>query len=189
MKTTSYIMIFAVLATALFGQNAPAEPTKTAAQELAHQAAPITNEMAAAAHTGNEALAFMLEKARAYTGKAEDAVGKAVDLTIKEAPETVRQFLTWRAWKHGIYSATYLLLFLVFLSATCYVLYRTLAKKYEDSFLNIEESPCGLILTTIAGVVSIVVLTEALIPQAILLTEVLVAPRIYLIEQLTQMLK
>ncbi len=85
---------------------APPSVTEVAAKELAAQAAPVTSQATELAKTGNDLLRFMADRAKAYTGRLEDGVNKAIDVVQEQSPIIVAEFLRWRFWMHAIKAAT-----------------------------------------------------------------------------------
>ncbi len=171
-----FSIIFAVLSTALFAYSEPksTETPKESVKEVA------TSELA---KTGNEALRFMLDRAKSYTGKIEDGVAKAVDVAQQEAPETIRQFLVWRAWKHGLSYAIQLLLTLA-LGIVSYL-------GYKKSDWNSYSMTAGCVMTIVTLVFSVFCFAATLIAtnQLLSLIQIWVAPRIYLIEEVTKLIR
>lgn len=58
------------------------------------------------ANTSADALAFLVDRAKAYSGKIEDGVSKAVDYGMKEVPQVITEFLRWRFWMHLMHALT-----------------------------------------------------------------------------------
>lgn len=179
-------MILAVLATALPAQDKPAAETtaQTVVKEVSKQTAPLASEVTEMAKTGNEALRFMLDKAKAYTGKTEDAVGWVVDKIQTEAPETIRQFLLWRQWMHGIYYFLPFTLGVIAVAAFFFCL-----KRSKWGYAGPDNAYAAW--ATFAGCVAVIwiIITLTSTHELLSLIQIKVAPRIYLIEQLTQLLK
>ncbi len=172
MKPYKSIMIFAVFATALLADTTT---------EVPKQAEAKVSQSEELAKTGNEALRFILEKTKDYTGKAENALGQAVDLAQKEAPETIRQFLVWRAWKHGISALVGLAPFLFGIPVFIFA-YRLYKKDSDFAPFPILTA----ILTTIIGAMAFFTQT---LPDLLSLIQIHAAPRIYLIEQLHSLMR
>jgi ABC-type multidrug transport system fused ATPase/permease subunit len=168
MKTIRYIIT--LVAFALLGVIASAEEAKST--EPVKQA------------VSDEFMRFALDKAKQYTGTAEQVVGKTVDLVQKEAPETVEQFLKWRFVRAVLGIGIPLSIFLL-ASITTGILFRVSKNTWEGG-------PC---LTNIAAIVGVVITLFSLIGSLASMDNVFeaiqihVAPRIYLIEELGKLLK
>ncbi len=185
-RTLAGLLILAVFSTALFAEDKPADPsTPPELQKAIDQAAKLPSSQATElAKTGNEALRFMLDRAKSYTGKIEDGVGKAVDITIKEAPETVRQFLVWRAWKHGVSAAISMACILMFWAAYTYLWFAS--RKWDDG----NKLPArGLLFCVLMFVTMMIGDIGCVKSNALSLVQIKFAPRIYLIEELTKLIK
>lgn len=164
MKTIRYIIT--LVAFALLGVIASAEEAKST--EPVKQA------------VSDEFMRFALDKAKQYTGTAEQVVGKTVDLVQKEAPETVEQFLKWRFFQHMAY-------FLIPVSATILCtaafLFCWWAKiKWDDNW------GIGIPIFGAFGFFAIM-FSLCEIGDLLKAIQIYVAPRIYLIEELGKLLK
>lgn len=140
------------------------------------------------AQTGNDFLRFALTKAEKYSGKIEDAVGSGVDLAMKEAPETARQFLTWHFYMHLIKGLTPLVL------GVASLVFFTLGIKWAD--WNGLGFWCWSAI--IGAIFSFICLLAFLcsppnvisgLDHLMACVQIHVAPRIYLIEQVSQLFK
>lgn len=127
--------------------------------------------------TKEEAMSFILDKAKEYTEKGEAAISKAVDLAMKETPKIVREFLAWRFWKHLIYGFVPIAVL-----ASCLivgVILIWIAEKFdleELAFIPIS------ILSVIA-LISLLVFFADGIANLMSALQIHMAPRIYLIEE------
>lgn len=166
-----------LLLTLLVALSAPlclADPAPQPAASPAPQAA--TNPDA----IKDEFLRFVLTKAENYSGKIEDAVGQAVDVATKEAPETVRQYLVFSAWREGIYFFGPLAAFL-FCFAACLVSY------YKADWNDVAPANIFCVIGGFSGFILFIVVLGNM-PHLLTLIEIKVAPRIYIIEQVSQLL-
>lgn len=122
-------------------------------------------------------LSFALEKAKTYSDKAEVAVGKAVDYTVKEAPEVAKEYLTWRAWYHGLH-----FLFPVLGSIILAIVFLLCFRKatWDNDGPSVYD-----ILTIVTGVSNIFMFTAVClnIDHLYSFVQINVAPRVYMIEQ------
>lgn len=159
------------------------EVVKQTDKALEQAAAPVTNQSTELAKTGNEALRFILTKAKEYTGKVEDGIGKAVDVAQREIGPTVEQFLRWRLWRHGIYAFSTLFGYLLILGA--YAWFWRYSKTWHDDF----DQVCGrLVGTVVAGLMISISFSTTCLPNLLSFIQILVAPRIYLIESVSQLI-
>lgn len=136
----------------------------------------------------DEFLRFVLTKAESYSGKVEDAVGKAIDVAQVEAPETVRQFLVWRAWKHAV-NAVAPLLFFGLGAGVIWFLRRgwIKAEKQGDDYTGwVMGTVMSSVATFVAGVPMV---ATVLIPNLLSFIQIQVAPRIYLLEEVAKLIK
>lgn len=95
--------------------TATAAPTPIAPPVAPQAVAPAAPKDAAPAWTTtrDSFLAFALDKAKSYTGKAEEAVSKAVDVASTEAPVLFKEWITWRIWYHALHVVLPLLMIAV----------------------------------------------------------------------------
>lgn len=133
----------------------------------------------------NELMAFVLEKGKQYSEKAETAISKGVDIAMQEIPLVVKEFLVWRSWEHGIYGfsgllITSLILFFIIIPRLKHF-YRVIFKDEEFNFPTIFGIFVPLLFSPLffAGIV----------PHILAFIKIQVAPRIYLIEELSKLLK
>jgi hypothetical protein len=172
MKIKSYALIGVILF-ALVGVRAD-EPAK------AEPAAPAKTDYKDAF------LQLALEKTKLYSGKIEGTVEKAVDITMKEAPEVAKEYLRWKFWEN-IVRATAIFMASIILTLACVMF----VKKGMETRNESAEGPL-IAVGVIAGVIDVFVLAalffEAL-PSALAAVEIAIAPRVYLIEQLGHLLK
>lgn len=98
----SSLLIVALASSALadsppFPAPAPAAPvtTQPAAVPAAPAVAPTPTIASTTAQYEGQFLGFVLDKAKTYSGKAEDVIGKAVDAAEVEAKPLMEQYLTW----------------------------------------------------------------------------------------------
>lgn len=155
---------------------------------------PTAVETAASAAPGkiNYTDAFLglaLEKAKLYSGKAEDAIGKGVDIAMEEAKPTAVEFLRWRAWSHGI-KTLFPPLFLGMFIALQLWQWPRFEFSYNERLIK------GTELNVVASVVAWVGIATCSIgtlvfsiPNFMSLIQLWVAPRIYVIEQVIELMK
>lgn len=170
-------LIRSLLTAALLGVSALAAETKV---EATPAAKPPTVEA-----TRDAFLSFVLDKAKTYTDKAEVAAGKAIDLITKESPLVVAEFLTWRAWMHGLKG-----LFPLVVLAGGLILMNFHWGRYEfdgcygqELIKGTQLNVAGFIVGSIGGLVSALIFMTDGISHLLDLVQLFVAPRIYLVEQ------
>ncbi len=159
-----------------------AEPEKAATP-------PPVAPPAAKASYSDAFLGFALEKAKLYSGTIEETIGKGVDLAAKELPETMRQFLVWRAWSHGIKAFVPPIFLALFIALQLWqwprfeFYYRERLVKGTE--LNVIASIVAWVGIVASGITSITVSA----PNLMALVQLWVAPRIYVIEQVISFAK
>ncbi len=130
-------------------------------------------------------LTFLLDKAKSYSGTIEEGVTKAVDFAKEQTPLVVAEFLTWRAWMHGMKWGIWALTFVV---SASFFPYTWKNAKYDDSdFWGNLASFFNTVnwVTLIAGFVGSLIQLDHLFS----LVQIWVAPRVYLIEEVSKMIK
>jgi hypothetical protein len=130
--------------------------------------------------TKDEFLRFALEKARQYTGAAENAVSSAVDMAQREAPELAKEWIRWRTWYHALCFAPGLL----GLGVSLWFV-RLFFKK--GGFEDFDSFPIGM-TALILSMLSLMTMV-AWGPHILKFVLVTVAPRIYIAEQLIEIIK
>jgi len=177
---TKLIFLGAILAiTPLFANPdtpapiVPAPAAPVVADPVATKAAPPSF-----AESRDAFLAFALDKAKTYTGKAEEVATKAVDTAIKEAGPTAIEFLRWRAWYHGLHVVLPLVGALFYFGIWGYWMRRAYKASAFDSW-GIPLAMGGGTLGIFICVGVCVSIADHLYP----FVQILTAPRIYIIEQ------
>lgn len=134
-------------------------------------------------------ISFVLDKAKAYTDKAEVAVSKAVDVVTAETPLLVQEFLCWRLWMHGIK----FFLPVILLMLGLYLFFKYFNKWETDTYGNklIQGRPTDVIISIVSGVLSLVSLAGSIVnvSHLMLFVQVLVASRVYLVEEVIKVLR
>ena len=177
------LILAALLSVPLFAadvQPANATPAAPVAVTVAKSNPP------AWAETRDAFLSFALDKAKSYTGTAEQIATKAVDTAVAEAGPTAIEFLKWRAWMHGIKAFTCILIFGIGLTLFC-VQWRYWALGGYCGEQLVKGTAGNVVATVIGGVVALISFLTffASSPYGDLLSfvQIMVAPRIYMIEQ------
>lgn len=124
---------------------------------------------------------FLLSKAEKYSDKAESAVSKAVDIAMEEAPALAKEFLAWRAWKHGLYFAAINLL----LISGIFLTYKGVKSIQADE----EVAPALIVPGVCLSLFGITFFAVEGMSNLLSLVQIHVAPRIYLIEQAVNLVK
>lgn len=131
---------------------------------------------------GDAFLGLALEKTKLYSGKVEDAIGKAVDVTQKEAPELMREFIVWRTWKHAL-AAMWPISFLLIGIVSAILGFNT--KKGWG-----YDCPSQWAIMTAAGFIMLFFcLISGGYREIEKLVQVTVAPRIYIAEEVMSLIK
>lgn len=136
-------------------------------------------------------LHFVLSKAELYSGKVEDAVGKAVDVAGREAPKLVKEYLDWKLWEYGLDVAMW---------AVCVGLGVWAARFCYRKMLNASGDAkegwtigmvASLVVTILGGLVSFIGPegSRGIFGDLLSFIQILVAPRIYVIEQVLHAIK
>lgn len=169
----SQLIIFATIS--IFCHSVYADDTKTEPVKTVEPATVTTK-------ASDELLRFILDKAKLYSGKVEDTLGKGIDLAEKEAPETVRQYLVWGMWKNALMFAFPLVSFVVF-SILCVIgMNKSKGKWQNPGIVNICTIVCGFL--------AVIFFSFTLINIDCLfnIVQIHLAPRIYILEQLRDLL-
>lgn len=124
---------------------------------------------------------FVLEKAKAYTEKAEMGVNGFVSFVEKEAPVVASEFLQFRFLKHAFAagSATALMALL-----TAFIAYMELNKKVKEA---LEGGNYMIAFVCFIGVILIFSLTAH--ENIVSAVQIKIAPRVYLLENLAKLVK
>lgn len=134
-------------------------------------------------------LSLALDKAKLYSGKAEDAIGKGVDIAMEEAKPTAMEFLRWRAWSHGIKALFPPVLLVLFVALQLWQWPRFEFGYHEDlikgTVLNVVASIVAWVGIGVCSIMTIVVS----FPNLMDFIQLWVAPRIYVIEQVIGLMK
>ena len=133
--------------------------------------------------TSDQFLSFVLSKAEKYSEKGEEAIGKAVDLVMEESKPLAREFIVWRAWKHGMSFVIPLSFAFIAGVSLTYCLYRSKA----DGF----TSDMHITFTVISGFCTFFggLFTMMNVNELFNFIQVIVAPRVYIIEQAINLIK
>lgn len=121
-------------------------------------------------------LSLALQKAKLYSGKAEDALASGIDLATKTAPELAREFCAWRAWKHGLSALPGVLMSLFAIIAIPLGFRAGKRNEWEDF-------PALLAVGGLSGIMALCAM-PAWGAHILDFVQVLTAPRIYMLEQL-----
>lgn len=178
-KLIKSILFMVISATVVFATESA--PTDSAAKPVAPTEVTATESSSKLSDASADFLRFALAKAEKYSGKVEDAIGKGVDLAVQEAPETARQWITWRAWYHGLrFSIPFLLLFV------CGISFAVSLKRSDFDNGNVWS-----FITVFSGVIGGFSLLAAIFnfDNLFSLIQIWVAPRIYMIEELIKLTK
>lgn len=135
--------------------------------------------------TKDQFLQFLADKAMTYTDKVEDAIGASIDFAKKEAEPTMREFLVWRAWKHGM---TFGIPFtMLFVGTILFSLnFKKGIKNLNETNPNING--IGFILLGIISVIGLLI-SAANLDHLFSFVQIQVAPRIYLIEEVSKLIR
>jgi len=135
--------------------------------------------------TKDQFLQFLADKAMTYTDKVEDAIGASIDFAKKEAEPTMREFLVWRAWKHGMIFA---MPFSVFLFGISLVVFCWKGANLNPDKYNFNVRGglvwLGFALAFIFGLIACINLDDLFS-----FIQIQVAPRIYLIEEVSKLIR
>lgn len=135
--------------------------------------------------TKDQFLQFLADKAMTYTDKVEDAIGASIDFAKKEAEPTMREFLVWRSWKHGM---TFGFPFLGLVFGFFLVVFNWKGANLDPDKYNFNTQGglvwLGTILIFIFGLISFIVLEDLFS-----FIQIQVAPRIYLIEEVSKLIR
>jgi hypothetical protein len=188
------ILLFAGLLAPCFATEPSDKPSDA---QAATEAAPIStadqtiaDAKAQVAATGADALSWMAERAKVYTGKLEVGLSAAVDAAMVEIPKTLQEYLAWKAAYHAIFGLSgpiIAIIFMIFMS----VAYRKADWRNGDM---------AVVVTIASGVMIFVCLCAFIIGGAsrgsmsgfehtTKLVQIKIAPRIYLIEELGKLIK
>lgn len=129
--------------------------------------------------------AFILEKAKQYTGKAEEAIEKAVEIAEEEAPQVVREFLIWRAWFHGtnlFFGSVFFVVFLFYFSWSFKNIEPSRYSRWNKTETHMVISSAGLFFSSIGA---LTFWTTNIFP----FIQVIVAPRVYILEEVMKVLQ
>ncbi len=141
------------------------------------------------ANTSADALDFIVNRAKAYSGKIEDGVSKAVDYGMKELPVVITEFLRWRFWMHLMHALSSVVFGLIGVTLICLGVKRG---NWSDS------SPPAWLIGVIAGGIMTVIATIGFfagppngpsgLDHIMSCIQIAIAPRIYLIEQVSHLM-
>lgn len=126
----------------------------------------------------DEFLQFALEKAKLYSENGEQAIGKAVDLAQREAPELAKEWLRWRFWRSIIYC--------VLCTITIWPCIWAMKKGHA---IGDEGGAFMCVMGGFALVGSIILVATVAAPALIDAIQIAIAPRIYIAEQLINLIK
>jgi hypothetical protein len=143
-------------------------------------------EVKQVSHTKEEFLSFILEKAKDYTEKGEQAIGKAVDAVTSETPDIMRQFIVWRACMHGIKFFAALIVIGIII-VTYYKVVRFLWR--QEGYDAEMGAPMFAVLGGGAGLAGIIIMGTVFINNLLPFVQCLVAPKIYIIEQVINLVQ
>ena len=140
------------------------------------------------APVSEEALRFVLDKAKQYTAAGENAIAKAVDVAQAEAPELIREYLTWKAWELGLKTFGGLGFILLSVFGLGFGFW-SFGKRHRWVNDGRDDITCfaGVLLLPFA--VGIVPACFGFFGHLGDFVKVTLAPRVFLVEQLVQMMK
>lgn len=124
---------------------------------------------------------FVLEKAKAYTEKAEMGVNGFVSFVEKEAPVVASEFLQFRFFKHSFAAGSATALMAVLTTLLAYMLLNEKVKEALDGGNYFVAFICFV------GVVLIFSLTAY--ENIVSAVQIKIAPRVYLLENLAKLVK
>lgn len=173
MNTRHIISLLFLICFTSFGFAAEVSPETEATKQVAEVKSNVKDE----------ALRFILSKAQKYSEKVENTASAMIDAAQKEAPETIKQFLVWRAVKHGL---SFFMPFFILTSA--FITFLVSAKKANWQS-NVFSMPH--LVSVVSGIIMLFSTIGVAVNFTNLLSfiQVLVAPRIYLIEQVSALIR
>lgn len=141
-----------------------------------------------AVSTKDQFLQFLADKAMTYTDKVEDAIGASIDFAKQEAEPTMREFLVWRSWKHGVTAATPMF----FIGCGLFGIW-FFRRGWVNAKKNNEEMDgwiiCFVITLVLTFIVGGITCAEVILPNTLSFIQIQVAPRIYLIEEVSKLIR
>lgn len=132
--------------------------------------------------TKEQFLSLVLSKATTYSGNIENAVGKAVDATEKEAPVLAKQFLVWHFVQNLLQFSFALVLLVASIIFAAWVGRKNVQCRWES-----EPMVLGFVLSLcacLAAIIGICINATCLFVCA----EIYFAPHLYLLEQAAALL-
>jgi hypothetical protein len=166
----------------------PEAPVEVATQTVAPDS--VAAAKAKIAHTGADALSWMADRAKAYTGKLEEGLSVAVDKAMVEIPKTLQEYLAWKAAYHAIFGLSGPIIAIIFM------IIMGVAYRQADW----SDGDMAAVITIASGVMIVICLWAFIIGGAsresmsglehtTKLVQIKVAPRIYLIEELGKLIR
>ncbi len=152
-------------------------------------AAPVAPAVAKTESYRDAFLSFALEKAKTYSGAVEEAVAKGVDVASKELPETLTQWLKWRAWYNGVCAFVPPLFLIAFVLLQVWV-WPLFEFGYRKCLTRGNELHVATSIAAWVGIAAGLCFTLIVSVSSFFdLIQIWVAPRIYVIEQVIQLAK
>lgn len=123
-----------------------------------------------------EALSLIIDKARQYSEAGEMAVGKAIDLAQQEAPEVIKEYLTWK-----FIEAAWIPACMLFVAACLAgVFFYCFKQEYKYDGHHIS-----MVFSVTFGIMALIVFACNIMKPV----QIAVAPRVYLMDQVISVLK
>jgi len=188
-----FILLFVLLTSLSFGQTAPAKAATTEVPADTQKVESVFDKL----KPSDAFLQFVLTKADKYSGKAEEAIGKAVDTATTEAPLLAKEYVMWGFIKNIVpWAIGFLLFFVNIILAIIFI------PKFIHSFESSDKAGSGVntpaeskqficgIFGIAPAVIAVFSALWVLMNMDYLMNalECYAAPRVYIIEQLMKML-
>jgi hypothetical protein len=140
--------------------------------------------------TSEEALGFILDKAKQYTEAGENALAKAVAAAQVEAPKILEEYLEWKFFKFVALTGFGALLFVVGVCALLYTItsFRKKAAWVHDGSRYEPMTGVG-VLTTVLGIISTLAGGITFGVNLGTFLQIWLAPRVFLLESAANLIR
>lgn len=176
-RILSLALTVALLAISVTGLRAGDSPEKSEAKPV-----PVKDE----------ALRFILDKTKQYTEVGENALAKAVDVASVEAPKLIEEYLTWKFWELGLYTAVGAVLTAFGTALPIFAFWSFSKKKSwirDGSSYDADPTFLGLLVSVLGTLASLVAGGSLFFSHVSDFLQVWLAPRVFLMERVAEMIR